>query len=56
MSNASSLIFKIDADDIATVNVSGDIDNFSSFGIMGYQGKQGISSIIFMRQISDDQI
>lgn len=41
LSNASSLTFNIGADDIAIVNVSGKVDNFSGFGLFGYDKKQG---------------
>ncbi len=40
LSHASSLTLNIGADDIAIVNVSGTLDDFSGFGIFGYQGHQ----------------
>jgi choice-of-anchor A domain-containing protein len=41
LDNAKGLVFDIGPDDIAIVNVSGDINEFSAFGIFGTEGKEG---------------
>ena len=41
LNNAKSITFNIGADDVAIINVSGDIDKFGGFGIFNTAGKEG---------------
>ncbi|MDH4028124.1 MAG: choice-of-anchor A family protein, partial [Nitrospirota bacterium] len=41
LNNASSITFNIGTDDVAVINISGDIDKFGGFGIFNTAGKEG---------------